>query len=446
MAWVKTGTVTVENGSPLVVGSGTGWNNLVESGDVFCVVDANGLPTGGLYEVDRLVRDPEDAYYSEALGETNPEVRLVLAQNYQGSSGGGKSYAILNVTGELTTPRFAGRLQRFLELERYNVEMVNSLLLAADADALAALAQAVSDDADAASGYRADALGAKELAETARDKAQDWAEEAEDTPVETGQYSAKHHALKADASADLAKDYAEKAEDSEVESGTYSAKHWSAKSSGYTDKAREWAENDEDDAVETDEYSAKHWSAKSEGHSDKARDWATKAEDSAVETGLYSALHHASKASASATSAASSETMAEKWAANPEDTEVETGLYSALHYAAKAEDSATSANSAATEATAAANLAFGATAPAWDPLETYDYPDVVAGSDGATYRCTGTGITTDPTTDQSNWKALVLVMLSTFEDDVLGDLMPVESPIESYGWEIDASGDIMPAA
>ena len=394
MAWVKTGTVTVENGSPLVVGSGTGWNNLVESGDVFCVVDVNGLPTGGLYEVDRLVRDPEDAYYSEALGETNPEVRMVLAQNYQGSSGGGKAYALLNVTGELTTPRFAGRLQRFLELERYNVEMVNSLLLSADADALAALAQSVFDDADAASGYRADALGAKELAETARDKAQDWAEETEDTEVETGQYSAKHHALKADASADAAAASESNASDSEA----------------------------------------------------MAAKWAEEVEDTEVETGAYSALHHASKASASATSAASSETMAEKWAANPEDTEVETGLYSALHYAAKAEDSATSANSAATEATAAANLAFGATAPAWDPLETYDYPDVVAGSDGATYRCTGTGITTDPTTDQSSWKALVLVMLSTFEDDVLGDLMPVESPIESYGWEIDASGDIMPAA
>lgn len=394
MAWVKTGTVTVENGSPLVVGSGTGWNNLVESGDVFCVVDANGLPTGGLYEVDRLVRDPEDAYYSEALGETNPEVRMVLAQNYQGSSGGGKAYALLNVTGELTTPRFAGRLQRFLELERWNVEQVNTLLLAADAEALAALAQAVSDDADATSGYRADALGAKELAETARDKAQDWAEETEDTEVETGQYSAKHHALKADASADAAAASESNASDSEV----------------------------------------------------MAAKWAEETEDTEVTTGAYSAKHHASKASASATSAASSETMAEKWAANPEDTEVETGLYSALHYAAKAEDSATSANSAATEATAAANLAFGATAPAWDPLETYDYPDVVAGSDGATYRCTGTGITTDPTTDQSNWKALVLVMLSTFEDDVLGDLMPVESPIESYGWEIDASGDIMPAA
>ena len=319
---------------------------------------------------------------------------MVLAQNYQGSSGGGKGYALLNVTGELTTPRFAGRLQRFLELERWNVEQVNALLLAADAEALAALAQAVSDDADAASGYRADALGAKELAETARDKAQDWAEEAEDTPVETGQYSAKHHALKADASADAAAASESNASDSEV----------------------------------------------------MAAKWAEETEDTEVTTGAYSAKHHASKASASATSAASSETMAEKWAANPEDTEVETGLYSALHYAAKAEDSATSANSAATEATAAANLAFGATAPAWDPLETYDYPDVVAGSDGATYRCTGTGITTDPTTDQSNWKALVLVMLSTFEDDVLGDLMPVESPIESYGWEIDASGDIMPAA
>ena len=42
---------------------------------------------------------------------------------------------------------------------------------------------------------------AKGLAETARDKAQDWAEEAEGTPVEAGQFSALHHATKAAASA-----------------------------------------------------------------------------------------------------------------------------------------------------------------------------------------------------------------------------------------------------
>ena len=394
MAWVKTGTVTVENASPLVVGSGTGWNNLVESGDVFCVLDASGLPTGGLYEVDRLVRDPEDAYYSEALGETNPEVRIVLAQNYQGSSGGDKAYAILNVTGELTTPRFAGRLQRFLELERYNVETVNRLLLAADAEALAVLAQSVADNAEDTSTYRADALSAKGLAEVARDKAEDWAEKAEDAEVEAGQYSAKHHALKAEASADTASESESNAADSE----TMAAK------------------------------------------------WAEEVEDTEVTTGAYSALHHAAKASASAASAASSETMAEKWASDPEDSVVDSGKFSALHYAAKAEESAESANASAVSATAAANLAFGASAPAWDSLETYSYPDVVAATDGATYRCTGTGITTDPTTDQFNWKTLVLVAESMFEYDESGDLMPSLNPITSTFWNIDESGDIMPSA
>jgi hypothetical protein len=45
------------------------------------------------------------------------------------------------------------------------------------------------------------AVAAQTAAETARDKAQDWAEEDEDVEVETGQYSAKHHALKAEATA-----------------------------------------------------------------------------------------------------------------------------------------------------------------------------------------------------------------------------------------------------
>lgn len=47
----------------------------------------------------------------------------------------------------------------------------------------------------------ADAATAKTAAEAARDKARKWSEEVEDTPVETGEYSAKHHALKAAASA-----------------------------------------------------------------------------------------------------------------------------------------------------------------------------------------------------------------------------------------------------
>jgi hypothetical protein len=47
----------------------------------------------------------------------------------------------------------------------------------------------------------ANAATAKTAAEAARDKARKWSEEVEDTPVETGEYSAKHHALKAAASA-----------------------------------------------------------------------------------------------------------------------------------------------------------------------------------------------------------------------------------------------------
>ncbi|NCC90132.1 MAG: hypothetical protein EOM01_07250 [Spirochaetia bacterium] len=45
------------------------------------------------------------------------------------------------------------------------------------------------------------AATARTAAEAARDKARKWSEEIEDTPVETGEYSAKHHALKAAASA-----------------------------------------------------------------------------------------------------------------------------------------------------------------------------------------------------------------------------------------------------
>jgi len=47
----------------------------------------------------------------------------------------------------------------------------------------------------------ANAATAKTAAEAARDKAQKWAEEVEDVPVEEGLFSARHHALKAAASA-----------------------------------------------------------------------------------------------------------------------------------------------------------------------------------------------------------------------------------------------------
>lgn len=85
--------------------------------------------------------------------------------------------------------------------------------------------------------------------------------------------------------AQLAEDYANKAEDSEVETGKYSALHWAAKSEGFADDSEisklasqtarglsedardlseKWAEEEEDIAVETGKYSAKHWALKAE--------------------------------------------------------------------------------------------------------------------------------------------------------------------------------------
>lgn len=57
------------------------------------------------------------------------------------------------------------------------------------------------DAADAATGASGTATGAAEAAEDARDKAQAWADTAEDVEVESGKYSAKHHAAKAEAAA-----------------------------------------------------------------------------------------------------------------------------------------------------------------------------------------------------------------------------------------------------
>lgn len=43
MPWYKTGTVTVTNGSPDVVGTGTTWGNgAITPGDSFSLVDASG--------------------------------------------------------------------------------------------------------------------------------------------------------------------------------------------------------------------------------------------------------------------------------------------------------------------------------------------------------------------------------------------------------------------
>ncbi len=210
-------------------------------------------------------------------------------------------------------------------------------------------------------------------AEAARDKSEKWAEENEDTAVEPGMYSAKHHSIKATAAQlasesarDKAEDWAEKAEDAEVETDMYSAKHHSAKAAAAqvaSEKARDDAESLYGDlsAVEAAKLAA-------QDARDKAEDWAEKAEDAEVETGMYSAKHHSAKAAAAQVAsekarddaeslygdlsavetaklaAQDARDKAEDWAEEAEDVEVETGMYSAKHHSAKAAKSASSAD------------------------------------------------------------------------------------------------------
>lgn len=110
---------------------------------------------------------------------------------------------------------------------------------------------------------------------TYKDKAEKWAEEAEDIPVEAGRYSAKHYSIKAGSSAsaastsesnasssassasasrDKAAKWAEENEDTPVESGKYSAKHYSLKAAASATSAATSASASEDSAEDSEAY------------------------------------------------------------------------------------------------------------------------------------------------------------------------------------------------
>ena len=129
---------------------------------------------------------------------------------------------------------------------------------------------------------------------------------------------------------------------------------------------------------------------------------------------------------------------------NTMKTAAETAKTQAEGFAANASTSANTAQAAASAAQAAAQTAFGAEAPAWVEGTAYSYPDVVAGPDGHTYRCIGTGITTNPVTDINGWTRITIGPTSAFEHDVDGNLMPSFPPVASSEWDIDGDGNIMP--
>ena len=189
-------------------------------------------------------------------------------------------------------------------------------------------------------------------------KAGKWAEEVENTPVETGKYSAKHHALKAAASATAASTSAANAAASATTATTKaseastSAANAAASASTATTKATEASTSATTAGVKAAEASTSATSAAAS--STKASQWAETAENVAVETGKYSAKHHAIKAAASATSASTSASSAST-SASTATTKAGEAATSATNAANSAATATTKASEAATSATNAAN-------------------------------------------------------------------------------------------
>lgn len=131
MPWYKTGTVTVTNGSPAVVGVGTTWGNgAITPGDSFSLVDASGAAVSPHYEVLTVTDD----------------THLTLTANYGGTTAAGAKYAIWNLAGEHTTPYLSALVSALVQ---------RCKLALADAAA-----------------YLSQTLAAKTAAEDARDDAQ----------------------------------------------------------------------------------------------------------------------------------------------------------------------------------------------------------------------------------------------------------------------------------
>ena len=90
MAWYKTGTVTVTNGSATVTGAGTAFVGAVLAGHGFAG------PDGRIYEIATVVS----------------ATQLTLGSAYLGSTAAGASYGIFPTSGALTP--FATRLDTAL--------------------------------------------------------------------------------------------------------------------------------------------------------------------------------------------------------------------------------------------------------------------------------------------------------------------------------------------
>ena len=212
---------------------------------------------------------------------------------------------------------------------------------ATDAEGFAASVGAINTDIQ---GYVTDVLGARDEAQAAETKAEAWAETPEDTEVDTGKFSALHHAAKAEGSATAAAASETTADTRATDAETAQTGAETAQTDAETarDTAYLWANEVEDTPVDNGEFSALHHASKAGASATLADTRATDAETArdgaqTAEIGANAAITDAETARDDAQEA---EIKAEAWAETPQDTPVEPGKFSALHWAQSVEDTA----------------------------------------------------------------------------------------------------------
>ena len=172
----------------------------------------------------------------------------------------------------------------------------------------------------------------------------------------------------------------------------------------------------------------------------------------------------ATAAANSAAAAAASETNAANSAraAALSEQSAAANQTTALNAAGNAEAAATAANEAVQTATSAMATTAGNVAecerivgtlaaydvPAWNAATVYSYPDVVAYTDGQTYRCIGENVPAGTAPLHSTaWVPLTVRGGDDFfEIDMMGNIQPREYPTVSATWELDSDGNIQPRA
>ncbi|WP_156938400.1 hypothetical protein [Cloacibacillus evryensis] len=190
MPWYKTGTVTVTNGSPDVVGTGTTWGNgAITPGDSFSLVDASGAAISPHYEVLSVTDDSH----------------LTLTANYGGTSATGAKYALWNLAGEHTTPYLSALVASLVQ--KCKTVLADALGYTTRAETAAATAEAANTDAQTARQTAVSASGTATSAKMAAIDAKNAAETAKTDAVaaknaaETAKNAAQTNATNAAASA-----------------------------------------------------------------------------------------------------------------------------------------------------------------------------------------------------------------------------------------------------